>query len=207
VNAGVAVGGSLDIGRVLEPIDNLLDAFSDVRMASLVAVTAQLILIDIFDSYALRWVLPAGLGLLALALAAGWSSRGPVRRVAAVLIVAAVLGKWALPVAVTGTQALSARFLAARTAEAASVVETTRADVAAAEAGTAAAPRPWYDPRRLTDPLGAVSPEAFVGRIDRAVDAILTWMTVFLLETMAMPLAIGAAMVVVAREAVRRAGE
>jgi hypothetical protein len=204
VNAGVAVGGSIDVGRVLQPIDKLLETFSDVMMASLVAVTAQLILLDMFDAYALSWLLPAGLAVLALAVALGSAPHGRLRHVASMLILAALLAKYALPVAVGGTEALSARFLQQRTREAAALVQATRSDVEAAEAGAGGAARAWYDPRRLTDPLGAVSPEAFVTRIDRAVDAILTWMTAFILETIAMPLAIGLATVLFARAALRR---
>ena len=204
LNAGVGVGGSLDVGRVLEPVDKLLDTFSDVMMASLIAVTTQLILIDMFDAYALSWVLPAGLAVLALAVAFGLSRLGVVRRVATLLILAAVLAKFALPIAVEGTEALSARFLQHRTQEAQAVVEATRSDVAAAEAGAAPPSRSWYDPRRLTDQLGALSPDEVMRRVDQAVDAILTWMTAFLLETIFMPLAIGLAVVFFARAAVRR---
>jgi hypothetical protein len=204
VNAGVAVGGSLDVGRVLDPIDKLLDSFSDVMMASLVAVTAQLILLDMFDATALSWLLPAGLVVLAVAVAGRLGPHGRARRVASVLILAAVLGKVALPVAVSVTEALSARFLQHRAEMAAGVVDATRAEVAAAEAAAGEPSRAWYDPRRLTDQLGALSPNDFAARADRAVDAILTWMTVFILETMVMPLGIGGAVVILARAAARR---
>jgi hypothetical protein len=204
VNAGVAVGGSLDVGRVLDPIDRLLDTFSDVMMASLVAVTAQLILLDMFDATALSLLLPAGLLVLAGAVAWRLCPHSRVRRVASVLILASVLGKVALPVAVSATEALSARFLQHRAEMAAGVVDATRAEVATAEAAAGEAPRAWYDPRRLTDQLGALSPNDFAVRADRAVDAILTWMTVFLLETMVMPLGIGVAVAILARAAVRR---
>jgi hypothetical protein len=204
VNAGVAVGGSLDIGRVLDPIDKLLETFSDVMMASLVAVTTQLVLSDICDAYALPWLLPIGLALLALALAARRPAQGPLRRAAGALILAAMLAKLALPVAVTTTEALSTQFLAQRAAAAAQVVQATQTEVAAAEAAAGGDARAWYDPRRLTDRLGSLAPGDFAARIDGAVDAILTWMTLFLLETIAMPLGIGLAVVAFGRAIARR---
>ncbi len=204
VNAGVAVGGSVDIGRVLEPIDKLLETFSDVMMASLVAITAQLILIDMFDATALTWLLPAGLAVLAVGIATRRARLGAIRHIASVLILAAVLTKFALPIAVATTEALSARFLQHRADEAANVVNATRNDVDAAETAAGENTRAWYDPRRLTDQLGTLSPNDFMVRIDRAVDAILTWMTAFILETIVMPLGIGMAVIFVARAAVRR---
>ncbi len=204
VNAGVAVGGSVDIGRVLEPIDKLLETFSDVMMASLVAITAQLILIDMFDATALTWLLPAGLAVLAVGIATRRARLGAIRHIASVLILAAVLTKFALPIAVATTEALSARFLQHRADDAANVVNATRNDVVAAETAAGENTRAWYDPRRLTDQLGTLSPNDFMVRIDRAVDAILTWMTAFILETIVMPLGIGMAVIFFARAAVRR---
>jgi hypothetical protein len=200
----VAVGGSVDIGRVLEPIDKLLETFSDVMMASLVAITAQLILIDMFDATALTWLLPAGLAVLAVGIATHRARLGAIRHIASMLILAAVLTKFALPIAVATTEALSARFLQHRADEAANVVNATRNDVDAAETAAGENTRAWYDPRRLTDQLGTLSPNDFMVRIDRAVDAILTWMTAFILETIVMPLGIGMAVIFVARAAVRR---
>ena len=205
VNAGVAVGGSLDIGRVLAPIDQLLETFADVMMASLVAVTAQLVLLDMLDAYALSWLLPAGLAVFAVAVGISGAWHRRIRRLASMLMMAAVLAKYALPVAVVTTEQLSARFLQHRAEQASGIVEATRTEIAAAEAASEAG-RAWYDPRRLTDQLGSLSPNDFVLRIDRAVDAILTWMSAFILETMVMPLAIGLGVIWFARAAVRRMG-
>jgi hypothetical protein len=115
-----------------------------------------------------------------------------------------VLTKFALPIAVATTEALSARFLQHRADDAANVVNATRNDVVAAETAAGENTRAWYDPRRLTDQLGTLSPNDFMVRIDRAVDAILTWMTAFILETIVMPLGIGMAVIFFARAAVRR---
>jgi hypothetical protein len=67
---GVGIAGmSVDIGRVLEPAMQLIDVFSDVMIVSLIALTAQIILIEIMHAYALSSVLAIGLALLAVALA------------------------------------------------------------------------------------------------------------------------------------------
>jgi hypothetical protein len=203
VNAGIAVGGSLDIGRVLDPVDKLLDTFADVMMVSLISVTTQLILLDVLDAYALRWLLPAGLLVLALALALASPAHGRLRRIASLLIVAALLAKYALPLSVAGTEALSARFLEPRAAAAEQVVRATESDVAAHTA-PGAEDHAWYDPRQLGDNLDALAPNRFMRQVEQAVDAMLAWMTVFVLETMLMPAGIALAVIAFARAAARR---
>jgi hypothetical protein len=199
VNAGIAVGGSLDIGRVLDPVDKLLDTFADVMMASLISVTAQLMLLDVLDAYALRWLLPAGLVVLALAVAFARPAHGRLRRIASLLIVAALLGKYALPLSVAGTEALSARFLEPRAAAAEQVVRATESDVVTHTA-PGAEDHSWYDPRQLGDNLDALAPNRFMQQVERAVDAILAWMTVFVL----MPAGIALAVIAFARAAARQ---
>jgi hypothetical protein len=196
VNAGVGVGGSLDIGRVLDPIDKLLETFADVMMISVICVTAQIVLVDMLDAYALTLVLPVGLAVLAVAALLGAAPLSRLRRFGTALVVGALLAKLALPISVVTTEALSERFLQHRADQSAQVVQATQADVETA--------RSWYDPRRLSDQIGATSPSDFVQRIDTAVDAILTWMTVFILETMLMPVAIALGVVFLVRAAVRR---
>jgi hypothetical protein len=167
---GVGVAGvSVDIGRVLQPATQLVDAFSDVMMVSLVSITAQIILVEILDAYALPDVLAIGLGLLAIAvvLPISWS-RG-WRRLAMLFLFIALAARFALPLSVSATGVLSDRFLRQHEQAAEQSVEFARGG--------------------LPDAAGsAFHPSELVGKVDRAVQGILGWMTVFILETIVMPI-------------------
>ncbi len=166
---GVGVAGvSVDIGRVLQPAMQLVDAFSDVMMVSLVAVTAQIILTEILDAYALSTVLPVGLALLAAGLVLPAVLRPTWRRVALLFVFIALAARFALPLAVSGTDVLSDRFLRQHELAAEQSIELARSTLPQA-AGS------------------AFHPSELVARIDAAVQGILTWMTVFILETIVMP--------------------
>jgi hypothetical protein len=154
---------------VLQPATQLVDAFSDVMMVSLVSITAQIILVEILDAYALPDVLPIGLGLLAAALVLPISWSAGWRRLALLFLFIALAARFALPLSVTATGALSDRFLRQHEQAAEQSVEFARGG--------------------LPDAAGsAFHPSELVGKVDRAVQGILSWMTVFILETIVMPI-------------------
>jgi hypothetical protein len=201
VNASVGVavngGASLEVGNVMQPFEQLLDGFGDVLMVSLISVSIQLILVDVFDSFALQWVLPAGLGLLLIALLVRAPASGRLRRLAHLLVAVAILAKLLLPLGAGVTESLSDRFLRERAADSAKVINQTRTDLEAAVPSFDEEPgRASYDPRRLTDRLAALSPDRLsdslhkiTDSVEHAVTASLNWMAVFVLETILFPLA------------------
>jgi hypothetical protein len=178
---GVGVAGlSVDIGRVLQPAMQLVDAFSDVMMVSLVSLTAQIILIEIMNAYALSVVLPIALGLLAMSLVLRGPPSGAWRRLARLFLLVALAARFALPLSVSATASLSDRFLRQHEQSAEQSVEMARGE--------------------LPQATGSVfHPSELVGKIDRAVQGILTWMTVFILETIVMPVGLALLVVVVGR--------
>jgi hypothetical protein len=178
---GVGIAGvSVDIGRVLQPATQLIDAFSDVMIVSLISLTAQIILIQIMNAYALSAVLTIGLALLAVALVVRSPPSGAWRRLALVFVFAALAARFALPLAVTATGALSDRFLRQHEQAAEQSVQLARGD--------------------LPDTAGsAFHPSELVGRIDRAVQGIVSWMTVFILEAIVMPIGFGLLAIFVGR--------
>ena len=216
VNASVGVavngGASLEVGNVMQPFEQLLDGFGDVLMVSLISVTIQLVLVDVFDAFALQWMLPLGLGLLLLAVLAGAAPGGRLRRLGHALAAGAVLAKLVLPVGVQATEALSDRFLRDRASQSAQVLNQTRVDLTAAIPAFDEEPgRSWYNPQRLTDRMAALSPDRLsdslhriTDSVERAVEASLTWMSVFVLETIVFPLTTAGLAVWLFRLALRR---
>ncbi len=212
VGAVVNGGASLEVGNVMQPFEQLLDGFGDVLMVSLISVTVQLVLVDVLDAFALQWVLPAGLALLAIALFVGAARTGRTRRIAHALIAGAILAKLILPIGVQGTELLSDRFLRDRADKAATVLNDTRTELAAALPSFDEEPgRAWYNPRRVTDRMAALAPDRLADllnriteSVERAVEASLTWMAVFVLETIIFPLTIAGLAVWLFRLVLRR---
>ncbi len=213
VGAVVNGGASLEVGNVMQPFEQLLDGFGDVLMVSLISVTIQLVLVDVLDAFALQWVLPVGLGVLAIAMLIGAPRGGPLRRLSHALVAGAVLAKLLLPVGVQGTESLSNRFLHDRATQSATVLNQTRVDLVSALPSFEEEPgRSWYNPARVTDRVSALSPDRLassLGKItdsvERAVEASLTWMAVFVLETVLFPLTIAGLSIWLFRITVRHA--
>jgi hypothetical protein len=183
---GVGVAGvSVDIGRVLQPAMQLIDVFSDVMIVALVSLTAQIILIEIMNAYALSTVLAIGLTLLALAFVLPRQPLGGWRRLARAFIFAALAARFALPLAVSATGALSDRFLHQHEQTAEQSVQFARGS--------------------LPDAAGAAfHPSEIVGKIDQAVQGVLTWMTVFLLESIVMPVGLALLAIFILRSLMSR---
>ena len=202
VNANVGAlvngGASLEVGNVMQPFEQLLDGFGDVLMVSLISVTIQLVLVDVLDAFALQWVLPVGLGVLLIAMLIQAPVGGRMRRIAHALVAGAVLAKLLLPVGVQGTESLSDRFLRDRAARSETVLNQTKVDLVAALPSFEEEPgRSWYNPQRVTDRVSALAPDRLAASlskitdsVERAVEASLTWMAVFVLETVLFPLTI-----------------
>ena len=218
VNANVGAlvngGASLEVGNVMQPFEQLLDVFGDVLMASLISVTIQLVLVDVLDAFALQWVLPVGLAVLTMALLLRVPANGRLRRIAHALVACAILTKLLLPVGVQATESLSDRFLRARAAQSETVLNQTRVDLVSALPSFEEEPgRSWYNPARVTDRVAALSPERISSSltkitesVERAVEASLNWMAVFVLETVLFPLTIAFLSLWLFRIGVRRAG-
>ena len=217
VNANVGAlvngGASLEVGNVMQPFEQLLDGFGDVLMVSLISVTIQLVLVDVLDAFALQWVLPVGLGFLAVALLVGAPANSRLRRLSHALVAGAILAKLLLPVGVQGTESLSDRVLRDRATSSAAVLNQTKVDLVAALPSFDEEPgRSWYNPARVTDRMSALSPDRLAtslskitDSVERAVEASLTWMAVFVLQTILFPLTMAGLSLWLFRTGLRRA--
>jgi hypothetical protein len=183
---GIGIAGmSIDIGRALQPAMQLVDVFSDVMIVSLVSLTAQIILIEMMNAYALSAVLPVGLGLLAVAAVLPAGLGRAWRRLAALFVFLALAARFALPLALSASSALSERFLRAHEQAAEQSVALVRGS--------------------LPDAAGSLAhPAEIVSRIDQAVQGILTWMTVFLMEAVVLPVGLALCAVLIGRAIVVR---
>lgn len=107
----VVAQGTISPGQALDPINQLIERFSDVMLSATVALGAALIVVKAGDVYGLSSLLPLGLLLAGLALWLPGAVGNGCRRGGQVLLVAALIAKIGLPVAVLATDAVADRLV------------------------------------------------------------------------------------------------
>ncbi len=123
INAAVSLLKSADLSavvaqiaplQVLEPVDDLAKQFSDVMVASIVAIQMQRLLLLVSRAWALAFLLPLGSVLLAAALVLPQRFHWPIRlaRLGRMVIVAAVFARCIVLLAGLVGNGLTQEFLA-----------------------------------------------------------------------------------------------
>src|SRR5690606_10581460 len=107
VGAQVGVGMSIQPGELLDPVNDLVEQFSDVMLAVTVALGVHKVLLSI-GGY---WVLPILLSALAVLVVVTGLRAGAPRWLTQAFVLL-LLVRFAVPVATVGADALFARFLA-----------------------------------------------------------------------------------------------
>ncbi len=107
VGAQVGVGMSIKPGEILDPVNDLVETFSDVMLAVTVALGVHKILLAIGAWWVVPLVLSACAALLVIA-----GLRGSPPRWLSQAFVLLVLLRFAIPVATVGSDMLFSRFLA-----------------------------------------------------------------------------------------------
>lgn len=176
INVGVVVGGTMGVGEVLDPANDLIERFSWVVLASVASLGVQQVLAGAADHALLAgFVTLAGL-LLAVALLrgdAGWGMRLALR-----LFLLAVLLRFAMPVAGVLSSGADQLFLADELTASAAELEGTGLAIERERSRLVDSPltlRTW-----LSD-LGD-----YAGRI---VDSVARLIALFVLKSLLLPLA------------------
>lgn len=190
VGAQVGVGMSIQPGELLDPVNDLVEQFSDVMLAVTVALGVHKVLLSI-GGY---WLLPILLSVLA-ALIVVTGARGVAPRWLTQAFVLLLLVRFAVPVATVGAEALFARFLASeyessqqvldaiegRSAEAAGPAASKEGD----EGWIASFRRMLFEGDGLRERAAAIADAA-----DRIAEHISNLIVVFVLQTIAFPVAL-----------------
>jgi hypothetical protein len=188
VSAQVGVGMSVHPGELLDPVNDLIERFSDAMLAAAVAFGVQKVLVAV----GAHWVVPALLGLAALAWVGLVVAGRPAPPWLARAIVLLLLVRFAVPLATLGTEQLAQRFLAPGEAASRQALDALRgqaegvAQPAPAGEGTVAAIRGWIAKgadlgtqiEKLTEAAGRLS------------EHVTNLIVVFLLQTLVFPLAL-----------------
>ncbi len=189
VGMQVGVGASVQPAEALDPLNDLIETFSDYMLAATVAFGVQKVLLSI----GAHWAVSALLTVVAATWVAVTVARRTSPRWLARLLVLAVLIRFAVPIAALGTDVLSRVFLAP-TQEAAqrsldglkgSAGVPAPPDPSSADAGTIARLKEWLS--RGGDLPAQV--ERFTRAAGRVAEEVTDLIVVFLLRTLVFPLA------------------
>lgn len=187
-----AVGGvSFNPGEVLDPINDLVEQFSNVMLAATVALGIQKVLL----AMGMHWVLP----VLVTAVAAVWIAfsafgRGSPRWITQLLVLLLMV-RFAVPLAMLGTKALSDTFLESEYRQSQLALDEMKgkSDVTPPSAQGAAEEKGFWDKLKgAVTELGGMRER--VAQLKEAAGQLAERVTmlivVFLLETMVFPLGI-----------------
>jgi hypothetical protein len=184
------LGITLSPGQMLAPVNELVKHFADLMLMASVAFAIQRLLISISAYWAISLVLTAtALVWVTLHL----RQRNPPEWLSKSLVLMLML-RFAIPVAVLGTEAISQKFLAAEYTAAQAAIDATAVQaskVRTPEPPNAAA-TPWWSPK-LPNWLPSI-PDVKAGfdemkeSVGRSTDHMVKLIAIFLLQTLFVPL-------------------
>ena len=193
------VGVTLTVGQALDPLNDLIERFSWLMLAATTALGIQAVLVEATAAAPLALLLLAT--GLATVLRLWWPALAALdrRALAPRLLLLLLFVRLALPLAALGAHAFSEAWLEPRRTAAVAALERTRAELDAVDAaarGTAPEDEGgWLEGLRsfLGDSGARLDPSAhlrgLVERLDAAAGRVVDLIVVFLLETIAVPLA------------------
>lgn len=187
----LGVGVTLAPGQLLDPVNDLVEKFSDLMLMASVAFGVQKMLISMGGYWLISLLLTlAATGWAVLQLrgqrAPGWLSG---------LLVVALMLRFAIPVVTLGADLLWQKFLAADYATSQQVIDTATGQVASLNpAPPAAAEQPgWLDRMKgWVTPNGEIKArfEQLKQAAEQAVEHIIKLIVIFLLQTLVIPLSL-----------------
>jgi hypothetical protein len=197
------IGVTLLPGQLLAPVNELVKHFADLMLFACVAFGIQKVLISI-SGY---WVVSGALTVVALAWAACHFRQSHAPRWLSSALVLMLMLRFAIPVALLGTDALSQKFLAADYTAAQSAIDATTA-----KAEKVKAPEPptsdsksWLPQMPNWIPSLSEVKERYTKMLqamERSTEHMVKLIVVFLLQTLLLPLLLVWALLGIARVSV-----
>ncbi len=199
ITGGVGVSATFSVGQVLDPVNDLVEQFADLMLLATVSFGVQEVLLAMGQDQAVKIILT----VVFVGWIAWFVSGRPVPRWLGALLILGLMARFAIPLAVVGSEFLFRHFLEedyqaselamARTSE--SVTNMTE-DVAANPRGEQDAATGWFEKAwdQLIDAAREINPGDRVERLKAAVgdiaENVVHLIVVFLLQTLVMPIAI-----------------
>ena len=197
------IGVTLSPGQLLAPVNELVKHFADLMLLACVAFGIQKVLISI-SGY---WVVSGALTVVALAWAACHfrQSHAPIWLSSALVLM--LMLRFAIPVAMLGTDALSQKFLAADYTAAQSAIDatTSKAEKVKAPEPPTTDSKSWLPQMSNWIPSLSEVKERYTKMqqsMEQSMEHIVKLMVVFLLQTLLLPLLLVWALLGIARASV-----
>ena len=174
----LGVGVTLTPGQMLDPLNDLVEHFSDLMLMASVAFGVQLLLLEI----GAHW----GMSLLLSLAAAGWARlvwkrKRPPALLTRVLV-ALLLVRFIVPAAGMASEVVYRGFMQEQYAVSQQGIEQTSKAIGALAPDGGAADKKWWQLDKHIEQLGAT--------IDKAIEHAIRLIVVFLLQTLILPLAV-----------------
>jgi len=188
--APAGVGMTFTPGQILDPLNDLVEQFSHVMLIAMVAFGVEKVLLTVGAS----WMVSLTLSLVAAAWGALYLLGLNWPRWLARLLLVLLITRFAMPVALIGTDVVFQRFMAADYQESQAVLLTVQGE--ASQLGTSS--QGSADKLGLWDRLKSTTVDAFSearSRLEslkmsaeKAVERIIKLMVIFVLETIVFPI-------------------
>jgi hypothetical protein len=195
VSAQLGVGMSVSPGELLDPVNDLIERFSDAMLVATVAFGIQKVLLAVGGHWVVAVMLGvAAFGWMGLALAARPTPKWLLRALALLL-----LARFAVPVAAVGTDLLARTFLASQQEASRQAIEALTGEAKAAAQGGPGAPAGAAEPGGASASLRewlsrgvelGSRIEALARTAGRLAEHVTSLMVVFLLQTLLFPVAL-----------------
>ena len=189
--APMGVGVTLAPGQILVPLNELIRNFSDLMLAASVAFGVQKFLIAMSSYHVISLLLT----IVAVAWAACHLRQHPPPSVLSKLLMVLLMLRFAIPVVVLGSDALSQKFLAADYAVSQQAVDQISGQVLQFESPVTAKAAPAAS--NLFGRIAAAVPTladvkanfaALQASVEKSIEHMVKLMVIFLLETLLIPL-------------------
>lgn len=172
----LGVGVTLTPGQMLDPLNDLVERFSDLMLAASVAFGVQLLLLEM----GAHWGMSLALTLAALAWAWPYVKRKQSPALLTRVLVALLLVRFIVPAAGMASDVVYRGFMQAQYAAGQQGIEQASQAIGALAPADGAADKKWWQLERHIQQLGDT--------IDRTVEHAIRLIVVFLLQTLILPL-------------------
>ena len=197
------IGVTLSPGQLLAPVNELVKHFADLMLLACVAFGIQKVLISI-SGY---WVVSGALTVVALAWTACHFRQSHAPRWLSSALVLMLMLRFAIPVAMLGTDALSQKFLAADYTAAQSAIDatTSKAEKVKVPEPPTTDSKSWLPQMSNWIPSLSEVKERYTKMLqamEQSTEHIVKLIVVFLLQTLLLPLLLVWALLGIARASV-----
>ena len=172
----LGVGVTLTPGQMLDPLNDLVERFSDLMLAASVAFGVQLLLLEM----GAHWGMSLALTLVALAWAWPYIKRKQSPALLTRVLVALLLVRFIVPAAGMASDVVYRGFMQAQYAAGKQGIEQASQAIGALAPADGAADKKWWQLDRHIKQLGDT--------IDKTVEHAIRLIVVFLLQTLILPL-------------------